>query len=125
MLHFLTDEHVSPAVADAARRRCPRIQITPLRDWQHGHLLASTDELLLQEAHRHGLTLVTFDLRTLPPLLRLWGEQEIEHGGVILVDDQTIDPTDVGALAQALCELWESQARVDWTNRVVFLKRAT
>jgi ABC-type transporter Mla MlaB component len=123
MLRLLTDEHVSPAVAEAARRACPGIRITAIREWQHGHLLGAPDDTVLHEAHHDGLTLVTFDLRTIPPLLRAWAEQQIDHGGVVLVDGQTIRQADVGGLAAALCALFEAHGRSDWTNRVVFLRR--
>ena len=123
MLRLLTDEQISPAVAAAARRMCPDIQILDIREWQHGHLLSASDELVLGEAHRQGMTLVTFDLRTIPPLLRRWAEEEVDHGGVILVDQKTIRQPDVGGIAQALCALWKAHRRSDWTNRVVFLRR--
>lgn len=122
MLRLLTDEHISPAVARQAPSRCRGINIAAMRSWVGGHYLGANDQLVLEEAHRQKLTLVTFDLRTIPPLLRLWAEQGIDHSGVILVDEQTIAPDDVGGLVAALCAIWKAQGRSDWTNRVVFLR---
>lgn len=125
MLRLLTDEHVSPGVARAARKLCLQMLITPIREWRHGHMLSANDDLVFREAYRDGLTLVTFDLRTIPSLLRVWAEQEIDHHGVVLVDERTIGQTDVGGLAAALCALWKNQRRRDWENRIVFLRRAS
>ncbi|MEK7705339.1 MAG: hypothetical protein AAB426_10300 [Myxococcota bacterium] len=123
MLRLLTDEHISPAVAAAARGICAEMEIISLRDWQHGHLLSASDEALLHEARNASLTLVTYDLRTIPVLLRAWAEQDIDHAGVVLVDEKTIGQAEVGALADALCSLWRAQRQHDWHNRVVFLRR--
>ena len=124
MLRLLTDEHISPAVAMQAPSRCRGISIEAMRRWEGGHYLGATDQLVLQEAHRQKLTLVTFDLRTIPPLLRLWAEQGVDHSGVILVDEQTLAPDDIGGLVAALCAVWKAQGKEDWTNRVVFLRAA-
>jgi hypothetical protein len=92
-----------------------------MQSWEGGHFLSASDELVLQEAHKQRLTLVTFDLRTIPPLLRSWAEQGIDHSGVILVDDRTIAQNDIGGLVAALCAVWKAQRDLDWTNRVIYL----
>jgi hypothetical protein len=78
--------------------------------------------LIFQEARKEKLTLVTFDLRTIPPLLRLWAEQGFDHSGVILVDERTFAQNDIGALVTALCAVWLAERDRDWTNRVVYLR---
>jgi hypothetical protein len=122
MLRLLTDEHISPAVARQGSARCRGIRIVATREWEQGHLLSATDEVVLQKAHEQKLTLVTFDLRTIPPLLRLWAEQGVDHSGVVLVDERTLPQDDIGGLVHALCALWRAQNDMDWTNRVVFLR---
>lgn len=124
MLKLLTDEHISPVVARQVLQRCRGLDIKAIRDWESGHFLGAKDELILQEAHQQGLTLVTFDLRTIPPLLRAWAEQGVDHSGVILVDEKTIDQADIGALVTSLVALAKGQRNADWTNRVVFLRRS-
>jgi len=116
------DEHISPAVARAAERRCAGIEVTPLRQWETGHWLSAPDDLILDEARKQGLTFVTYDLRTIPPLLRAWAEQGLGHGGVILVDNHTIPQNDIGALARALCEVWRLERNLDWADRIIFLR---
>jgi hypothetical protein len=122
MLQILTDEQISPAVALAARKLCRGIQITTLFDWMDGHFVSSPDGEILREAARQKLTLVSFDRRTIPPLLRVWGEQGIAHGGLIFVDDKSIPQHDIGGMARSLCALWKFLGDADWTNRCFFLQ---
>jgi hypothetical protein len=123
VLQLLTDEHISPAVAVQAPNHCRGINIQSIHTWENGHFLGAAHEVLLSEAYSRKLTLVTFDLRTIPPLLRLWAEQGIDHGGVILVDERSIPQNDIGALLGALCALWRSEHNTAWTNRVLYLRR--
>ncbi len=77
---------------------------------------------MLRAAAAEGLVLVTFDLRTIPVLLRDWAETGQHHAGVVLVGDQTLRPGDVGPLVRALAGLL-TDVSADWTDRVVFLRR--
>lgn len=65
-----------------------------------------------------------YDLRTIPLLLKEWSEQGVAHGGVILVDERTIAPHDVGGLIRALHHVVQTLGDVSWADRVVFLQRA-
>jgi hypothetical protein len=121
---LLTDEHIAPAVAKQASAKCRGLSVVAMREWAGGHFLSAGDDLVLREAHQQKLTLVTFDLRTIPPLLRLWAEQGMDHSGVVLVDERTLQQDDIGGLVTALCALWRAQGDVDWTNRVVYLRRS-
>lgn len=122
MIELLTDEQISPAAAKHASAKCQGISIVAMKSWEGGHFLGAPDGLVLAEAHKQKLTLVTFDLRTIPPLIRLWAEQGIDHGGVVLVDERTLPQSDIGGLITALCAVWRSQGDMDWTNRVVYLR---
>ncbi len=122
MLHFLTDEHISPVVAEQAVRKCPGIKITAIHDWRDGWFLGTQDPVFLPEAAKDGLTLVSYDPRTLRPLLKSWAEAGQHHAGVVFVDEKTIVPQDFGGLIEALIHLWKRERRADWTNRVVFLR---
>jgi hypothetical protein len=123
MLQILTDEQISPEVAVAAPRLCLGIPITTLFEWMDGHFVGSPDGEILREAARQKLTLLSFDLRTIPKLLRAWGEQGIDHGGLIFVDEKSIPQHDIGGLARSLCALWKLLGDADWTNRCFFLQR--
>jgi hypothetical protein len=76
----------------------------------------------LREAGSQGLTLVTYDRLTIPPLLKTWAEQARPHCGVIFVDDKTMPPAETGGLVSALAELAKNAGTWDWTNRVFLLR---
>lgn len=121
MLQILTDEQIDPNVAVAARRRRREMSIVSLLDWLDGHFVGASDEELLREATRQAMTLLTFDLKTIPPLLRAWGERGIDHGGVIFVDHKSFAQNDTSGISKALVDLWELQGKLDWKNRCFFL----
>jgi hypothetical protein len=83
-----------------------------------------TDDLIMAAAAAQKLTLVTYDRKTVPPLLKAWAESGRDHGGVIFVDEKTIAPSDIGGLVRALQKLAREFAKADWANRVLFLRRA-
>jgi len=123
MLCFLLDEHISPIVAEQATRKFPGIVIKTLHGWRGGGFLANSDNIILNEAARDGLTLVSYDLRTIPRLLKDWIEQGIDHAGVVFVDEKTLAPREFGGLVRAIGSLWKSERKANWKNRVVFLRR--
>lgn len=125
MLRLLLDEHLSPRIARWLAARRQGLLVQSLQAWEGGAYLGARDELLLSAAREHGLTLVTYDRRTVVPLLKDWAERGISHGGVVFVSMRTLAPNDFRGLTNALLRLWESERRVDWTNRVVFLERAS
>jgi hypothetical protein len=122
MLKLLLDEHISPAVAEGLRRRNRRLVVFCMAEWEDGEFLGQNDSACLQEAATQRLTLVTYDRRTIPPLLKTWGEAERKHGGVIFVDEKTILPSDTDGLTRTLSRLRGKTSKWDWTNRVCFLR---
>lgn len=123
MLKLLLDEHLSPDVAEGFRGRHNKPTILSLIEWDEGRFLGQNDELILKEAAAQKLTLVTYDRKTIPPLLKIWAEAGQDHGGVIFVDEKTIPASDFGGLIGALQRLSQESAKWDWTNRVCFLRR--
>ena len=123
MLKLLLDEHISPKVATGLRRRNPSLPVQSIAEWENGEFLGRDDSACLEQAAAQRLTLVTYDRRTIPPLLKTWTEEERDHGGVIFIDEKTISPVDIGGQVHALSKLVQETARWDWTNRVVFLQR--
>ena len=93
------------------------------RDRLGGRHLEAPDETILAEAVHDGRVLVTYDQRTIPPLLKLWAETGRSHAGVVFVDQLSIRPDDIGGLVRALAELEQRQGAMDWSGRVVFLQR--
>ena len=123
MLELLLDEHISRKVALGLRKREANLLVYPLAEWRDGYFLGRDDATCLQEAARHNLTLVTFDRRTIPPLLKTWAEEGRTHGGIIFIDEKSIPPSDIGRLVRSLLSLWNHTRGWDWTDRVGFLQR--
>jgi hypothetical protein len=94
-----------------------------MAEWETGAFLGQPDSACLQQAAVQGLTLVTYDRRTIPPLLKTWTEEGRKHAGVVFVDGKTISPSDIGGLVRSLSNLWRQTANSDWSNRVYFLRR--
>jgi hypothetical protein len=123
VLKLLLDEHISPDVADGLRRRNRALAVHCMAEWGGGCFLGKEDSACLQETAEQDLTLVTYDRRTIPPLLKAWAEEGRRHGGVVFVDEKTIPPADTGGLVRALMSLYKETGKWDWTDRVYFLRR--
>jgi hypothetical protein len=119
----LLDEHIATEVVAAVRRYSPQLFVAHLAGWEGGRLLGCNDVALLQAAEAASLTLVTYDCRTIPQLLKAWTEQGRHHAGVVLVDHHTLRPSDIGGLAKALAHLAKLARAWDWGNRVMYLTR--
>lgn len=122
MLKLLLDEHITPQVASGVQPRNRALVIQSMVQWEGGNFLGKEDSVCLLEAAKQRLTLITYDRRTIPPLLKLWAEEGRSHGGVIFVDEKTISPADIGDLVRALISLAGVIGEMDWTNQVYFLR---
>lgn len=123
MLKLLLDEHISPRVADGLRRRNRSLIVHCIAGWENGRFLGQDDSACLEHAAEQGLTLVTYDRRTIPPLLKDWAEAGRERGGVIFIDEKTLSPSDIGGQVRALSKLIRKSVSWDWTDRTCFLQR--
>jgi hypothetical protein len=123
MLAFLLDEHLSPDVAVIILKSRPNLPVVALLDWQNGIWIGQSDEEILRAAHRAALTLVTYDQRTIPAILRRWAQTEEPHAGIIFVDERTIAPNDLSKLASSLIAYWDEHRNWEWSNRLAFLRR--
>jgi hypothetical protein len=123
MLKLLLDEHISPDVAKGLRRTGRKIAVHAMAEWEDGNFLGQDDAACLRQAVAQGLTLVTYDRRTIPPLLKTWAETGLHHAGVIFVDEKTISPADIGGLVHALAALTKEAHSWDWADRICFLRR--
>jgi hypothetical protein len=95
--------------------------IISMHEWRDGCFLGSQDPVFLPEASKEGLTFVSYDQKTIRPLLKSWAEAGVEHAGFVFVDEKTIAPQNIGRLITSLCGLWRSERRASWENRVVYL----
>lgn len=122
MLSLLTDAHISPIVAEQVRAKRPEIVIYNMQEWHDGAFLDEEDEVILAMALQESLTFVTYDQRTIPPILTRWAMEGRDHAGVVFVDDNSIAQEDLGGKVIALISLWESSHALDWTNAISYMK---
>jgi hypothetical protein len=123
MLTLLLDEHISPAVAGGLIRHHLSLTVYSMAGWEGARFLGQDDSACLENAAEQRLTLVTYDRRTIPPLLKTWAEEGRDHGSVIFIDEKTISPADIGGQVRALSNLVRAGTKWNWTNRVCFLQR--
>jgi predicted nuclease of predicted toxin-antitoxin system len=121
VLRLLLDEQMSPEIAGQMQATYPEIPIASLHTWEEGRYRRSDDAAILMEAYRQGFTLVTYDTKTIVPLLKMWGEQGVTHGGVIFVKASAIAPHNIGGLMRALVKLWTEYGDQEWTNASIYL----
>lgn len=84
---------------------------------------SAEDAEILGAALRAGLVFVTFDVHTVPEVLRRFAESGEEHADVVLVSARSFRQDDVGGLAEALGRLRGLLEQVGPRNRVMFLER--
>lgn len=113
-MHLLLDSHVPHAVAPPLQ--ADGFDVETLAQWQDGIYLELSDEAILEAAFANSRTLVTYDCKTIPSLLRALASTGRSHGGVILIDEKTISQHDVGGLVRALRVLMQQYGDEDWTD---------
>ncbi len=122
MLSLLLDEQISPEIAKQINSKRKDIPILSIQAWHKGDYLGVPDEIILKTAAIENLTLVTYDQKTIPPILCEWGEANINHAGIIFIDYRSIPPNNFGGLVRAIIWLWDTQNKKDWHNRIVYLQ---
>lgn len=121
MLSLLLDENLSPEVVRQMAEKRPEVSVTSVHHWHEGRYKAQRDEAILMAAAQEGLTLVTYDQKTIFPVLVQWGQAGTDHAGILFIDDRSIPSNHFGTLVRALLEVWDASQTDDWTNRVEFL----
>ena len=124
-MKLLLDEHIWPGVAELLGTLMPTVRIESIHTHAGGRLMNAGDDEILAEAHHDGWTFVTFDVNTIPPLLREKAMAKEDHSGIIFISSKSFAQNDHGGLAQALASITQAESEADWTNRVMFLSRTT
>jgi len=109
-------------VAAALRER--GVDAMALAEWHGGQYLGADDAALVRAAAREGRALVTYDLRTMVPLLQAMAESGEAHAGVVLVSARSIPPHRIGDLVGALWRLATETEAEALRGQVIFLTRA-
>jgi hypothetical protein len=124
VLSLLLDENISHEVAVQLKRHAPTVRVESVHSFEGGRLRSAGDETILLEAARSHLTLVTYNVATVPELLVQLAESGTDHGGVIFADSRTVPPHRFGLLTRSLLQCLEKEGTHDWTNRILFLRAA-
>ena len=125
MLRYLLDEHISHVVAEQLSAGHPEVAAVSIHHWRGAKFRGRSDALILEAAAEDALTLVTYDVRSIVPLLVRMGRDGAAHGGVIFVRGTVVPAQETGLLIHCLAKFWEAHASKDWTNRSAFLPRAS
>ena len=120
-MRLLLDCHLPKATIKALRIKAPFLQAEHLAEWRGGGFLRSSDEDILSACHEEQRTLVTFDLRTIPDLLRQLAAEDRLHSGVIFADEKTVRPNSTASAIAALALEYRSTGML---NTVRFLRPA-
>jgi Domain of unknown function (DUF5615) len=116
---LLLDEHLDPKLAEILQTL--GIEAISMQEWLDGHYLGHPDDEILMAAAVERLTLVSYDVHSIPQFLKRLGAAGIDHNGVIFVSKKTLRSNSVYALARAIENLMAELGDVDWRNRMVFL----
>ncbi|MEL7008018.1 MAG: DUF5615 family PIN-like protein [Cyanobacteria bacterium J06648_1] len=125
MLSFLLDEQISPEITKQIKIKRSDIPIFSIHTWQQGNYLGVADQAILKAAFAEQLTLITYDQKTIPPILSEWGQANVHHAGVIFIDYASIPSNNFGKLIRAIIWLWDTQNEVDWQDRIIYLQPET
>lgn len=123
-MKLLFDVHVAKATVAALRRIAPQIQAEHIAHWHGGILLQADDDEILSKCHAEGRVFVTYDMATIPGLLRRWIAEERSHSGLFFADENTIKPNDPGEAASSVAALVKEIGNADTTNLIRFLRPA-
>ena len=120
-LSLLLDEQISREIAIQVGLKRPDIPIASMYTWRNGRYTATRDDLILEAAATEGLTLVTYDQKSIMPVLVLRGQLGLMHAGVIFIDELTVGSSDFGGLVRSLIAQWDISNALSWTNAILYL----
>ena len=121
---LLLDCHIPKTVVVTLSRRCAGLEVVHLAEWRGGAFRAAQDADVLAACFEERRTLVTYDHRSIPGLLRCWAAEERPHAGVVFGDSTTVPANDPSAVARALRTLVEETGGADMTDGILYLRPA-
>ena len=122
MPRYLTDENISPIVAQEVGRLLTGCDILSILEWHNSRYVSKDDELILGQSEIEGLTLITYDRHSIRRILNRWYELERNHSGVVYINNATIRNNDFRSIIRALLVFCEACADRDLTNTEHFLQ---
>ncbi len=134
MLAYLLDENISYIFAEQLKLKCPKMSVESVYHWMEGFFVDKwmegffvdkEDSGLIRSAAHDSLTLITYDLNTIPSFLAELGAEGESHAGVVFIVDSTIRSNDFGGLVKALIAHWKLYNSEKWIDRTAFLEPFT
>ena len=122
MPQYLTDENISPVVAQEIRRTRPDIEIQSLMEWHEGRYVTKGDDIILEEAHAESRTFITYDRISMRSLLNSLYNQNRTHSGVVFIDNRSIQNNDFGKLIGAITNFCDLSFDSDLINSENYLR---
>jgi len=110
-LRILLDVHIAPEVAH--QLGALGIDAVAVSLWQDGTFREADDEAILRAAYKDRRTLATFDVSSIPKLIRQFANDEVDHFGVIFVNSKTIPHANIGALVRSVEKLARRYKQAD------------
>ncbi len=121
-MKLLFDVHVAKATIAALQKMAPQIQSVHIASWRDGALVHADDQEILTACRAEKRVLVTYDMATIPDLLKRWASEERSHSGVFFADENTIRPNSPQEVASAVAALAKEIGNANTTNLVRFLR---
>ncbi len=120
MTRLVADANLSRKFVRACLRLDKKCPLVPLADWMNGKYRVSEDAVLLAVLREQGLTLVSFDRRTMAAHAGELTRAGAGHAGVILFR-RSVSPIDYGKQSRLLVEFWREAGNEDWADRIAYL----
>ncbi len=118
-VRFLLDNHVTPDIRDAVHKAHPEVEIRAVGTDDDAPADNTPDPVLLKYATDNGLTVVTFDVNTMPRHAFARVARGVTTCGVfVFPHGQTLSP---GSIAYELEMIWGASTTEEWLNRVEFV----
>lgn len=124
-MKFLLDVHIAKAAVGALHKAAPHVQAEHISQWRGGAFLRAEDAEILATCHVEKRVLITYDLATIPDLLRRWMVEDRPHSGVVFADENTVKPNAPAEVASAIASLAKEIGNADTTNLIRHLRRAS
>lgn len=123
-MKILLDVHVAKAALGALRKAAPRVDAEHISQWRGGAFLRADDAEILAACHAEKRVMITYDMATIPDLLRRWMAENRPHSGVVFADENTVRPNAPREVALAIAALAKELGNTDTTNFVRYLRPA-
>ena len=124
MKYAFLDVHITRAAIGALRKAAPHLHAEHISQWRGGAFRRAEDAEILAACHAEKRVLITYDLATIPDLLRRWMAEDRSHSGVVFGDENTVKPNVPAAVASAIAMLAGEIGDTDTTNLIRYLQPA-